>query len=482
MTEVSGAGVTEYRTLFDLAPVSLWLEDYSGIQAAFEALRQEGITDLRTHLHAHRELVGSISAQIKVIEVNRRTLDLFGARDLPHLLDNLHLVFRDDMFDQHVEELGQMWDGASRFSSQTVNYALDGTRLDILLKGRFLPGHEHDWQRVLVSIEDISARVQAERELERAERYSRGLFEHSPVSLWVEDFSGVKSLLDQVREGGIRDFRTFLNVHADFIARCMEEIRVLDVNQQTLKMFAAPDKATLIGRLSEVFRDDMRTHFSEQLIDIWNGKLFQQREAVNYALNGETVNVYMQWSVIPGHEDDLALVLVSLTDITARKKAEAYLEFLGNHDALTKLRNRAYYDDELARLQRGGPWPVSILSVDLNGLKTANDNLGHAAGDSLLRRAGEVLKKAVHEPHCVARIGGDEFAVLLPAHDERKARTVVEQINEILDLNNQFYPGARLSFAIGAATSRPGETLEETAKRADQSMYGAKRAHYQSAG
>ena len=110
---------------------------------------------------------------------------------------------------------------------------------------------------------------------------------------------------------------------------------------------------------------------------------------------------------------------VALTDITARKKAEAYLEYLGKHDVLTKLYNRSFYVDELNRLERKGPFPVTVIIIDLNGLKAANDQLGHAAGDALLRRAGEVLSKAVDKPSYAARIGGDEFALLMPGTDER---------------------------------------------------------------
>ena len=149
----------------------------------------------------------------------------------------------------------------------------------------------------------------------------------------------------------------------------MQEIHVLDVNQHTLDMFAAPDKKTLLARLADVFRDDMRPHFREQLIDLWDGKLFQQREVLNYSLDGSEVHVHLQFSVLPGHEQNWDLVLVALTDITARKKAEAYLEFLGKHDVLTKLRNRSFYVDELNRLERKGPWPVTIIMADLNGLK-----------------------------------------------------------------------------------------------------------------
>lgn len=468
----------DYETLFQLAPVSLWLEDFSAVREAFEQLRAEGVSDLRAYLRANPAEVARCSALIRVVSVNRRTLTLFRAVDFGDLVANLDAVFRDDMFDQHVEELGQLWDGGNHFSSQTVNYTLDGERLDIRLEASVMPGHESDWSRVLLSVEDITARVRTERDLRRSQQYAVGLFEHSPVSLWVEDFSAVKMLLDEVRAAGITDFRTFLNVHPDFVTRCMQEIRVLDVNQQTLSMFSAPTKDILLSRLGDVFRDDMRIHFAEQLVDLWHEKLWQQREVINYALDGRAVDVFMQWSVFPGREADWDQVLVSLTDITARKKAEAYVEFLGKHDVLTKLFNRAYYEDELARLGRKGPWPVSVIAVDLNGLKVVNDQFGHSDGDALLRRTGEVLKKAVGEQACVARTGGDEFMVLLPGRDERGASTVVEQIEQVVELNNSFYPGVRLSFSIGAATCAQGERLTDTCKIADARMYEAKRAHY----
>ncbi|MCP3021234.1 GGDEF domain-containing protein [Cupriavidus basilensis] len=469
----------EYKALFQLAPVSLWLEDFSAVREHFQALRAQGVTDLRSHLRANPEEVAHCSARIRVLDVNQRTLDLFRAADLADLVNNLDTVFRDEMFDQHVEELGQLWDGGLRFSSQTVNYTLEGKRLDIRLDATVMPGHEATWERVLLSIEDITARVATERELRRSEQYALGLFEHSPVSLWVEDFSAVKVLLDEVRGAGISDFRTFLNVHPDFISRCMQEIRVLDVNQQTLLMFSASTKEELLSRLGDVFRDNMRIQFAEQLIDLWNEKLWQQREVINYALDGRAVDVFMQWSVFPGREAEWDQVLVSLTDITARKKAEAYVEFLGKHDVLTKLYNRAYYEDELARLGRKGPWPVSVIAVDLNGLKQVNDQLGHGDGDALLRRTGEALKKAVGDQACVARVGGDEFMVLLPARDERSAATVVEQIHQVVELNNQFYPGTALSLSIGTASCSATERLSDAVKLADARMYQAKRAHYE---
>jgi diguanylate cyclase (GGDEF)-like protein len=327
----------------------------------------------------------------------------------------------------------------------------------------------------------VTERETARRHLANSETCARGLFEHSPVSLWVEDFSSIKRLLEEMRERGIVDFRVFTNVHPEFVTRCMSEIRVIDVNQHTLDLFVAPNKGTLLSRLSDVFRDDMQQRFREQLIDLWDGKLFQQREVVNYTLDGNPLHVHMQFSVLPGYEYDWSLVQVALTDITARKKAEAYLEYLGKHDVLTKLFNCSFYADELARLERKGPHPITIIIADLNGLKVANDQYGHALGDALLRRAGEVLNALIERPNYAARIGGDEFAVLLPATDQHGGEAMMEAIQKLADINNQFYPGSPLSFSMGAATSQPGERLEAVAKRADMAMFNQKRAHYSQA-
>ena len=461
--------------MFELAPISLWLEDYTGLRTLFNAWRDRGVVSLREFLRENPERVNECSQQIRVLKVNKRTLSLYEADNLDHLVANLGKVFRADMLRSFVDELCQMWDGHASFASNTVNYTLSGQRLDIQLKGVVLPGYEESLARVLLSIEDVTERETARRQVSKAEEYARGLFENSPISLWVEDFSSVKQLLDDARFRGIEDFRVFTDVHPEFVQRCISEVRVIDVNQHTLEMFAAPDKATLIANLASVFREDMHRHFREQLVELWNGKLFHQREVVNYSLNGDEMHVHLQFSVLPGHEHDWSLVQVALTDITARKKAEAYLEYLGKHDVLTKLYNRSFYVDELNRLERKGPFPVTIIMLDLNDLKAVNDQLGHAAGDTLLRRVGEVLSKAVEKPNCVARIGGDEFAVLLPGIDQAGGRAVMEDIEKLVVVNNQFYSATTLGIAMGMATSVAGERLESVVKRADFEMYQSKR-------
>jgi diguanylate cyclase (GGDEF)-like protein len=463
---------------FEYAPVSLWIEDYSGAKALLYRWRASAAGDMRGFLRADPSRLVMLAASVKVIAVNRRTLTMFEADDQASLIDNFSLVLREDMLAGYAEEMVQLWEGGRSFTGQSVNYTLGGKRMDIEIRGTILPGHEEDWSRVLVVIDDVTKREEARRALAARTAYADGLFEHSPVSLWVHDFSGIKTLLDDLKQRGISDFSVFTDVHPEFIERCMQEIRVINVNRRTLELFQGESKEALLARLDEVFRDDMRGPFRDQLLDLWNGKLFQLREVINYRLDGETLHLLMQFSVLPGHEHDWKLVQVALTDITARKKAEAYLEYLGTHDVLTQLHNRTYYRDELARLQRRRLTQVTVLMIDVNGLKSINDQLGHNAGDAMLRRAGEVLLQAVEKPSAVARIGGDEFAVLMPGADEDAGAKLVDEINRLVALNNQVYAPVALELSIGVAASLPGELLELTIKRADQELLDAKRRHY----
>lgn len=468
--------------MFESAPISLWLEDYSALRALFDRWRTQGVTDLAAHLAKDPGHLKQCAASLRVLKVNHKTLQVFGAASQEELVARLAEVFRDDMLGQMLPELLALWDGHTAFSNQTVNYGLDGRRIDVQIHVRILQGHEDSWDRVLVSLEDITQTVKAQEQLVSSEHYARDLFDYSPVSLWVEDFSGVKRLLDEARDRGIQDFRVFLSVHPEFVTRCMEEIRVISVNRQTLTMFAAESQRELLGKLGAVFRDEMHAQFAEQLIDLWNGKTVQVREVINYALGGDLINIHMQFAVLPDHEAEWDLVLVSMVDITARKKAEAYLEYLGKHDSLTRLRNRAFYVEELNRITRKGPWPLSVLAMDLNGLKRVNDDEGHAAGDALLRRVGEVLTTAAaDQPLCIARVGGDEFVALLPGADDRVARALQERIGSIIELNNQFYPGHHLSLAIGIATCETAAQVEATLNAADKAMFSEKARYYEEA-
>jgi diguanylate cyclase (GGDEF)-like protein len=464
--------------LFDYAPISLWEDDYSAVKAYLDELRAGGVTDLGQLLREQPQVVAEAMRRIRVLRVNRRTLELFEAGSQDELLANLGRIFRDEMSAKFALELEAMWHGALAYTGEGVNYTLGGRPLDIRLHWAILPGAEATYARALVSIEDITGQRAAERAVAASEARFRGLFEHAPISLWEEDYTALKREFDRLRASGVTDLRAHLADNPELIQTCLAGIRVIDVNSKTLELFRAASKAELLANLARVFRDDMGTHFVDELVDMWAGKLTYEREGINYALNGDPLNIQLNWAVMPGAEASFDHVLVTIQDITARKKAEDYLKYLGTHDMGTGLYNRAYYEEELARLKRSRRYPISIIIADLDGLKRANDTRGHAEGDKLIRRAGEVLQASVRGEDLVARIGGDEFAVLLPATEAGAGRNTLDRIRTLVDLNNKFYGTPVLSMSLGVATAQASDDLLETMRQADDAMYTEKRRHH----
>jgi diguanylate cyclase (GGDEF)-like protein len=114
---------------------------------------------------------------------------------------------------------------------------------------------------------------------------------------------------------------------------------------------------------------------------------------------------------------------------------------------------------------------VSVIIVDLNNLKPVNDVFGHHTGDKLIRRAAEVLTASVGLGFVVARIGGDEFIVIMPGAKLNEAEALMERIESLVVMNNKYYREPELSLSLGAAVSEPGLPLEKVISLADKEMY-----------
>ncbi len=149
--------------------------------------------------------------------------------------------------------------------------------------------------------------------------------------------------------------------------------------------------------------------------------------------------------------------------------ARSELVHVNTHDALTGLFNRVFFDAEFERLGRGRFFPVSIIIADINGLKQANDLQGHAIGDLLIRKAADILRKAVRSGDIVARIGGDEFVVLLPQSGMDTAIDVSSRIRSCMA--DQKADGLNVSLAVGASTAPDAACMQQAFREADERMY-----------
>lgn len=195
---------------------------------------------------------------------------------------------------------------------------------------------------------------------------------------------------------------------------------------------------------------------------------------------------WQNWSVHALYQEDGTLEELQAVghDITDRKQREEELLDLGMHDNLTGLFNQNYFKSEMDRLSNDSNFPVSIILGDVDGLKITNDTLGHAAGDRLLRQTALMLKNAFRPEDVIARIGGDEFAVLLPRTNEKTVNEIMKRVRDTLEKYNQdnnLKPAKKrdveINVSIGSATSRDGQPLAEVLELADKAMYQEKAAH-----
>lgn len=193
--------------------------------------------------------------------------------------------------------------------------------------------------------------------------------------------------------------------------------------------------------------------------------------------NGSQIWVTVAVAAVRDPSDTPTQLIGQAVDITARRDQEQELRHLADHDPLTGLMNRRGFDRELrrhvSRIDRYGP-EGALLMLDLDDFKRYNDGHGHAAGDELLRRIAATLRGRLRGGDIVGRIGGDEFAVLLPKANSEQAETVADAL--VKTIGESEHNGHRVTVSIGVFNFSVGEPATESGAMvgADAAMYSAK--------
>jgi diguanylate cyclase (GGDEF)-like protein len=202
-----------------------------------------------------------------------------------------------------------------------------------------------------------------------------------------------------------------------------------------------------------------------------------QARTVNRTIEEGNTTRYHEVTVTPlrDHSGKIVAGVEVIRDITERKHYEERLRFMSSHDVLTGLSNRLHFEEEILRMKKKRLFPLSIIMADLDDLKGINDTHGHAAGDLLLQQVAAILRKSFRSADVIARIGGDEFAVILPAADRCAAEEAVVRLLTQLDCC-QPESGIRPRLSIGHATARDAAEVEAALLTADRCMYRDKMA------
>ena len=248
--------------------------------------------------------------------------------------------------------------------------------------------------------------------------------------------------------------------------------RFVRINKALAEKFGMKNPDEAVGKTDFDF-------FSKKLAKIRYDGEQQIIKTGRHILNEEKIEIIKnkedRWTSatkIPWYDENNKIIgILGITrDITEKKKAEEKIKYLSFHDVLTGMYNRAYFEEELTRLNTERQLPITIVMGDINGLKLVNDAYGHDKGDLLLKKISAILHQSFRTEDIVSRWGGDEFIAILPKTSTSNTEDIIKRIREKCRKGST--PDMPLSISLGVATKRtPSEDIEKILKSAEDKMY-----------
>jgi len=255
---------------------------------------------------------------------------------------------------------------------------------------------------------DISHRVLTEEALRESEERHRIFFENVPIPLWEQDFSKIKTYIENLEQNGVTNIREYFDEHPEVIEHCSQLGNIINLNRAALSLYGATTKEELIGSLDIIFSNDSYYKFKDEILSLVEGNTAFSIEVINRKLTGELITVRVELSIAPGFEETWSKVFVSTTDITAQKIAQEELQD-------SEIRQRAILES----------MPVLMFAMDENNLFTT---WNHACETTTGYRAAEII----NDPKAIDKLIPDpEYRNVVLFEMQRKG-------NEFADFELEF--------------------------------------------
>ncbi|MCG2585039.1 CHASE domain-containing protein [Massilia sp. TS11] len=324
--------------------------------------------------------------------------------------------------------------------------------------------------------------AQAAQAVRAGEERFRSLYDNAPVALWEQDWSAVREAIGLLMHQDVDDIGAYLRERPAEVRRLAGLVRIVDVNAAALNQVGAGTKEVALLGMSQVFDDSAAGAFAAAVAALTEGSQTFHCESSFVRLDGVQRSNEVTLLVMPGHAHLLDFVIVSTLDITERKRMDAELLALATTDFLTGLPNRREFmsrlEDELQRVKRNLDEHAAVLMLDIDHFKRVNDEYGHPAGDAVLRQLAGVMRAGARRVDSLGRVGGEEFAILLPGADHGAALAYAERLRQSVADTPMTLPDGRsihITISIGLGALMAGDATSDIGLvRADKGLYLAK--------
>ncbi|WCK55448.1 diguanylate cyclase [Aneurinibacillus sp. Ricciae_BoGa-3] len=295
---------------------------------------------------------------------------------------------------------------------------------------------------------------------------------------WVaKDITNIKRAVEDLHKAE-RKLEEFFNHTAD-------AIKILDLNENVIQINPAFEtmygwkENEILGRQLPTIPSEQKIELDELISKIKKGETIKDFETIRVRKDGSFIQVSLTYSPINDLNGNLVAIAAIARDITEKKKYEEKYKFLAFHDPLTELPNRRHFMEILEKKikeERRYKRKFAIMYMDMDNFKKVNDTFGHDVGDELLKQFAHRIQTCLRESDVIARIGGDEFTVLLSEiSGEESAAKVAERILTSLQkpwkINNKEFI---TTSSVGITINRENDDEKNLLKRADIALYQAK--------